>query len=185
MGNWFALFWSSAGFAGFIPGLLSGGRVRWGGVMGSLVGVALQVYCMSQPQSLLCQLALIGASWFIGGATIPAAEQFMLAKWGPRRRHTGAVADHDFNETCIDEVHGQLIASLPVYLLVGESALTQGFALGAAFAFFRFFDVTKFGPVKWAEERLPGALGIMADDSIAGLLAAGWLTVVLLVGWWS
>ena len=41
----------------------------------------------------------------------------------------------------------------------------------AAFAAFRLFDVTKPGPVGWAE-RLPGAVGVMADDVLAGGLAA-------------
>jgi phosphatidylglycerophosphatase A len=35
---------------------------------------------------------------------------------------------------------------------------------------FRFFDVTKIGPIKQFES-LPGGFGIMADDVIAGLCA--------------
>jgi phosphatidylglycerophosphatase A len=38
------------------------------------------------------------------------------------------------------------------------------------FGLFRFFDASKIGPVGWFE-RLPGSLGIMADDIIAGALA--------------
>lgn len=40
-----------------------------------------------------------------------------------------------------------------------------------AFALFRAFDITKPGPVRWAES-LPGAWGVMADDVVAGALAA-------------
>ena len=40
-----------------------------------------------------------------------------------------------------------------------------------AFALFRLFDITKPGPIGWAD-RQPGALGIMLDDVLAGLLAA-------------
>ena len=36
---------------------------------------------------------------------------------------------------------------------------------------FRVFDIVKLGPVGWAE-RLPGAWGIIADDLVAGFLAA-------------
>jgi len=38
-----------------------------------------------------------------------------------------------------------------------------------AFVGFRLFDIAKPGPVRWAED-LPGALGIMADDIVAGML---------------
>jgi phosphatidylglycerophosphatase A len=41
----------------------------------------------------------------------------------------------------------------------------------AGFLLFRVFDATKWGPVGWAE-RLPGAWGIMADDLVAGGMAA-------------
>jgi phosphatidylglycerophosphatase A len=40
-----------------------------------------------------------------------------------------------------------------------------------AFVLFRLFDITKLGPVGWAD-RQHGAFGIMADDVIAGLIAA-------------
>ncbi len=41
----------------------------------------------------------------------------------------------------------------------------------AAFILFRIFDATKVGPVGWAE-RLPRQFGVMADDLVAGVLAA-------------
>lgn len=64
----------------------------------------------------------------------------------------------------IDEVAGMWITLL---------ALPYPSVLGALVALtaFRLFDVTKPGPVGWAE-RLPGALGVMADDVVAGGLAA-------------
>ncbi|MBV9373698.1 MAG: phosphatidylglycerophosphatase A [Alphaproteobacteria bacterium] len=65
----------------------------------------------------------------------------------------------------IDEYAGQWIA------LLGLSRLTP-LALLAAFLLFRFLDVSKAGPVGWAE-RQPGAAGVMADDVVAGGLAAG------------
>ena len=39
------------------------------------------------------------------------------------------------------------------------------------------FDIVKPGPVRMAE-RLPGGLGVMADDVVAGVLAAALLLVV-------
>ena len=35
---------------------------------------------------------------------------------------------------------------------------------------FRFFDITKLGPIK-IFEKLPGGFGILADDLVAGLFA--------------
>lgn len=41
----------------------------------------------------------------------------------------------------------------------------------AAYVLFRFFDITKPGPIGKAERQLSGGLGIMTDDVLAGLLA--------------
>jgi phosphatidylglycerophosphatase A len=41
---------------------------------------------------------------------------------------------------------------------------------------FRLFDVWKPGPVGWAD-RQPGAMGVMLDDVIAGLMAAAVVTL--------
>ena len=74
----------------------------------------------------------------------------------------------------IDEVAGQAIAMLAV----DPHSLWQGIA---ALVLFRLFDITKPGPVGWADQRLAGGLGIMADDWIAGALA---LLVFLPLRWW-
>ena len=39
-----------------------------------------------------------------------------------------------------------------------------------SFVLFRFFDITKIGPIK-RFENLPNGIGIMADDIVAGLFA--------------
>lgn len=70
----------------------------------------------------------------------------------------------------IDEFAGQWIAlmSLARPTLAG---------LAAAFLLFRFLDIVKPGPVGWAE-RQGGPAGVMADDLIAGAIAAGILWAV-------
>jgi phosphatidylglycerophosphatase A len=68
----------------------------------------------------------------------------------------------------IDEVAGQWLACALAPLSLG------GFII--AFAFFRFFDITKLWPVSLGE-KLPGGWGIMTDDMIAG-----WLSAVLVAG---
>src|SRR3954467_8712731 len=42
----------------------------------------------------------------------------------------------------------------------------------AGFALFRVFDIAKPWPVSWADRKVPGALGVMLDDALAGLYAA-------------
>lgn len=64
----------------------------------------------------------------------------------------------------------EFLAFAWVYLLVPVNGPTAI----AGFALFRLFDITKPGPVGWAE-KLPGGWGVMADDAIAGLLAGGCL----------
>ncbi|HTU55038.1 MAG TPA: phosphatidylglycerophosphatase A [Acetobacteraceae bacterium] len=64
----------------------------------------------------------------------------------------------------IDEIAGQWIALLGA-MGGGPLLLVAGFVL------FRAFDILKPGPIRWAE-RLPGAIGVMADDVLAGAAAA-------------
>jgi phosphatidylglycerophosphatase A len=66
----------------------------------------------------------------------------------------------------IDEVSGQLIA----YLGIGVAAPNWKYLL-LGFILFRVFDIWKPFPARQAES-LPGGLGIMADDWIAGIYAA-------------
>ncbi|MGF2736570.1 phosphatidylglycerophosphatase A family protein [Marinobacter sp. DUT-1] len=47
-----------------------------------------------------------------------------------------------------------------------------------AFALFRLFDVVKPWPIGWLDERLPGGLGIMVDDVVAGFMALGCLYAI-------
>ena len=46
------------------------------------------------------------------------------------------------------------------------------FEVVTGFVLFRLFDVWKPGAIGWAERRLGGGLGVMADDVMAGLYAA-------------
>jgi phosphatidylglycerophosphatase A len=79
----------------------------------------------------------------------------------------------------IDEVAGQLIAYMalatPRTFAVNWKYLLLGFIL------FRVFDIWKPFPARQAEA-LPGGLGIMADDWIAGIYAALALWIVRALG---
>jgi phosphatidylglycerophosphatase A len=69
----------------------------------------------------------------------------------------------------IDEWAGIFIA------LIGTNPAALAQTL-LAFLFFRFFDVLKPGPVSKAED-LPGAVGVMGDDIVAGICALICVTV--------
>jgi phosphatidylglycerophosphatase A len=43
------------------------------------------------------------------------------------------------------------------------------------FILFRFFDILKPWPIKWADQHVGGGLGIMLDDVLAGVFAGGLL----------
>jgi phosphatidylglycerophosphatase A len=87
-----------------------------------------------------------------------------------------AGGDADPGWVVIDEVAGMLVAMLPLIRLSVPDAL-------AAFAFFRLFDITKPGPVG-SLDRVPGRVGIIADDLAAGIGAAVcvWLFQQVLAG---
>lgn len=84
------------------------------------------------------------------------------------RRITG---EDDGQAVVIDEVVGQWLVLLAIPYRP-EFSLSYMMAAAGAFLLFRFFDISKIGPVKIAED-LPNAAGVMADDVMAGVLAGG------------
>lgn len=73
----------------------------------------------------------------------------------------------------IDEFAGQWITLLALVRPSIHGVL-------AAFILFRLFDITKLGPIGWAD-RQHGAFGIMADDVIAGVVAGALLLAARLL----
>jgi phosphatidylglycerophosphatase A len=99
---------------------------------------------------------------------------FALGSW------SGTIAERYFQKTdpgqvVVDEVMGMLITLLMIP--VGWKGALAGFLL------FRLLDVVKPPPVNWLE-RLPGGLGIMADDAGAAIYANLALRVALAFGNW-
>ena len=103
--------------------------------------------------------------------------------WWAVSEATRGQADEDPSEIVIDEVAGQWIALWPVSL-GAQMAGTDFWALWpgivTAFVAFRLFDILKPGPVGWAD-RQEGAFGVMADDLIAGWLAAMVVAVLAVI----
>ena len=164
------LWVATAGGVGFGP---------WApGTWGALVAVLLYVSVLdrlSWPWFTVLVALVTGAGIWASGA---------VEAW---------FGQSDDGRIVIDEVAGQLIALMPITFvqglpigsfpfLGGLSEATEGIdfrwlLVVTAFVAFRWFDIRKPGPVAWAEKKFKGGLGVMADDVVAGLLAA--IVVVL------
>ncbi|MDR1577799.1 MAG: phosphatidylglycerophosphatase A [Deltaproteobacteria bacterium] len=81
--------------------------------------------------------------------------------------------NHDDKRIVVDEVFGYLVTMFPAFILHSP---WWSFVIG--FIFFRFFDIFKFGPVKWADEKIAGGLGVMLDDGVAGVFAGVAMTLL-------
>ncbi len=116
---------------------------------------------------------LLGALLMLASpAALPLAA--LAATFGGVWAIHAARVDGDPGWVVIDEFAGQWIAMLALPRPAWPGLL-------AAFALFRLLDITKPGPVGWAD-RQAGAFGVMADDVIAGIIVAITLSFVRL--WW-
>lgn len=139
------------------------------GTVGTLGGVLLAVVLQAAaPTAYLWLWGVAAALLFAWGCT---QSRFVARTWQAE----------DPGQFVLDEVVGYLVTVL-VYTLLSGAAPTP-FAHAAAFFAFRCFDVVKLQPCR-SLERLHGALGIMADDQVAGLYAGLSIWLVLpLLGW--
>lgn len=124
-------------------------------------------------------VAALPAAWVI--ATLGGFPVFALATvavffigWWVTAIATRGMSDPDPSEIVIDEVAGMWITLLPVVYGAWSRdlsmlALWPGWLVG--FVAFRAFDITKIGPIGWAD-RLHTPLGVMLDDALAGVAAA-------------
>lgn len=123
------------------------------GTWGSLVGVGAFLALAALPGWLwvptLCGVTALGV-WAAG-----------LAEGWFEHKDDGRIV--------IDEVAGQMIALSPL-LFFRPGTFGPGLVTG--FVAFRVFDIWKPGPVRWAERNFRGGVGVMADDVVAGILAA-------------
>jgi len=128
------------------------------GTVGSLAGLVVYagLWWSGAPSSGLA--AAIAVVFGVGIWSATAAE-----------RHFGAT---DPGPVVIDEVAGMLITLFLVPVSVTGAA--------AGFILFRLFDIVKPFPAGRLE-RLPGGLGVMCDDAMAGLYA----NMCLRALWWA
>jgi phosphatidylglycerophosphatase A len=84
------------------------------------------------------------------------------------------VLGHDAHEIVIDEICGFMVT----LLLIDRGDLG---VMVAAFLLFRFFDILKPWPIK-RSQHIPGGMGIVIDDVIAGIYANAVLRLLLALG---
>ncbi len=123
------------------------------GTMGSLIGVLFGYFLILNLDIkfyLIFLLIFIIVSYFLCEA------------------HLKLYNVRDPKEVVIDEISGQFIAMLGC--VKSEKSTYIFLSLLLSFVLFRFFDITKIGPIK-RFENLPNGIGIMADDIVAGLFA--------------
>ena len=152
-----------------IATLWFGRSVKAPGTWGSLAGLLFYTVFFARSHWLFC--AILGAvSLYVAAALCDEAEKRL------HQTDPGAVI--------LDEV----VAMPLVYL--GLSALPQGIlpywaVLLMGFALFRLFDIVKpFGIARL--QRLPGGIGVVADDVAAGLASCVVLHLgIMALVWWQ
>ncbi|HEX7331109.1 MAG TPA: phosphatidylglycerophosphatase A [Pyrinomonadaceae bacterium] len=120
------------------------------GTFGSLVGIGIFLLVSRTPVVLVVSILAVTIAGIWAGSRTEA-----LAG----RKDPGKVV--------VDEVAGQLIATLPLAFF-GQWSIA---AVMVSFVLFRFFDIVKPYPANRLQE-LRGGFGIMYDDLVAGVYAA-------------
>lgn len=99
--------------------------------------------------------------WGGGMAVLAAAVLCAFAGWWAAARYVRGSGLGDPQEIVVDEVAGQWL------VLAAVPADPLHYCVG--FMLFRLLDITKPGPIGWADRSIGGGLGVMADDVLAGL----------------
>jgi phosphatidylglycerophosphatase A len=144
------------------------------GTFGSLVGVAIYYFFGAQAAFVRERSFRIAGISHLASACILAVAIAVVGVWVADRA-AKFLRVKDPNCIVIDEVSGQFLAFLAALAPLNWKYLLLGFIL------FRVFDIWKPSPAREAES-LPGGLGIMADDWVAGIYAAIGLWVARAAG---
>ncbi len=142
----------------------------------------------SLPASLIWLIVAWGlkdSPWLLVATSAMITAAVIAGFWASEAEITRRGAS-DPGPVVIDEVAGQWLTfgcALPLW--AGATHLEMIVFAGAGFLLFRFFDILKPWPVRRLE-RLHGALGVMADDLLAGVMAGvvlalirPWVTIFL------
>lgn len=140
-----------AGFLPVAPG-------TWGAIVAVILWLPFYIWCPGTPALIATCIGIvffaIAGTWASG-----VSEKY----WGK-----------DPVVACVDETVGQLISMLP---LCGGPEVTPWWMVILSLALFRFFDIFKPLGIRKLE-KLPGGIGMMADDVLAAIYSA---IIILLV----
>ena len=75
---------------------------------------------------------------------------------------------NDPQEIVIDEVVGQMLPLLAIPIYETLYLVPKTYYCVVAFLLFRLFDIWKPFPIRYVDNNIEGALGIMLDDILAG-----------------
>jgi phosphatidylglycerophosphatase A len=127
------------------------------GTFGSAIGLLIYFIMPTLPQPFIL-LGLIG--FVIFSIRIAGEAEKLFAAKDPRC-------------IVIDEVAGMLVTffALPRTVFIGI----------AGFAVFRLLDILKPFPIKYAERKCPGGIGVVMDDVIAGLMSNVLVRIFLMI----
>lgn len=126
------------------------------GTVGSLAALVVGLPLLKRPKSLL----------------VSAVAASVIGVWASKQAGDGE--DHSW--IVIDEVAGMWISLLACLPTQKDAKPSFVWPL-IAFGLFRLFDIKKPGPVGMLDRR-HDAVGIMGDDVVAGLMAAGCVTLL-------
>lgn len=128
------------------------------GTVASAVTVA--VLWLVRPSALVLALAVVVVT--------------ALGIWASSEAERALARGKDPGAIVVDEVAGMALSVLSVPLTPA--------ILAVAFVLFRIFDVLKPFPAN-VSQRLPGGLGVMLDDLIAGVYALVLVLLIRRLGW--
>lgn len=150
-----ALFLATLGPMGRMP--------KAPGTWGSGAALVVAPWCF-MPLPLYGRAAALCLIFVVGAWAAGRAEKLL------GRKDPGCVV--------VDELLGQWAAFAPFHLAGWDQAMPLD--LLALFALFRFFDILKPWPIRAVDRGVPGGLGVMLDDLLAGLFAAGAFALIRL-----
>lgn len=144
--TWAWLMDNKIAFVGF--GFGAGLAPKAAGTWGSLVGMLLAGLLLG------CGLGKLGLF-------ILAVVGFAAGVWICKQTELALGNVHDYGGIVWDEI----VAMFLVYALIPQGL----FWWVIGFALFRLFDIFKPQPIKWADSKVSGGLGVMLDDVIAAV----------------
>lgn len=129
----------------------------WGSLLGLLLVYFLSTFIVGLISQLACALVLTIASlWLI-------------------HLYEKTTKKHDDSQVVIDEIVGIYICFLGVPLT--STSMIAGFIV------FRILDILKPFPISWVDQKVPGAVGTLFDDVLAGAAACIVVHLILAQGW--